>query len=497
MEATEADNPNPAVSLNRLVIWFCAYLAAGAVDYLVETMILAPRPVSLAAGVALASVLSAGVRVWPALLSGSLLLLLFAGQGASIYSQTVSAVGGALGVTFGAVAAGGIVRRMAEAVPPVGRISDLLVFFGFGAVLNGLIAGSIVAVSFGLAGLGDQLIGVWRAWFISDFLGALVLTPAILAWLYRGEVPYSGERRREATILTILLSLFALIAMGPLAEFAGPVASHPLILALPLAWGAVRFGAARASIWVVLVSLLVVWGTGQGYGAFNAVSVDHPLPGLQFTIFLIAITTLTTGAIATAQLRIEQALVEANRRLGERVDERTQALRESEERLGNLSTTDDLTGASNRAYFLEMSKMEFYRARRYQRQLAVLMMDGDRFKRVNDTYGHAAGDVVLKVLTETCQEVLRASDIFGRIGGEEFAATLPDTDLTGAMEVAERLRQAVEAREIEIDTDTVSMTVSIGVAVISEETTEYEQLLKKADDALYRAKEAGRNKVVG
>jgi diguanylate cyclase (GGDEF)-like protein len=494
--ATESESLNSGVSLRHLLVWFIAYLAAAAADFVTESLIMAPGPLSLAAGVALAATLSAGPRVWPALFLGALLRMLFIGWETEVSVQVIAATAGAAGITFGAVTAGGIVQRMVEALPPVERVADLLVFFGFGAVLNGLIAGSVVTAGFSVVGLGDQLGGIWRVWFVSDFLGALVFTPAILAWQFREGAPYSGERREEAVMVTILVALLALVAFGPLAEFVGPVASHPLILALPLAWGALRFGSARATLWVVVVALLAIWGTGQGFGALNAVSVAHPLPALQFMVFVIAVTTLTLGAIATTQLRIEQALVEANRRLGERVDERTQALRESEERLGNLSTTDDLTGASNRAYFLEMSKMEFYRARRYQRELAVLMMDGDRFKNINDTHGHAAGDVVLRALTETCQEVLRASDIFGRIGGEEFAATLPDTDLVGALEVAERLRQAVEERQIEIENGTVSMTVSIGVAVISEQTTEYEQLLKQADDALYRAKEAGRNKVL-
>jgi diguanylate cyclase (GGDEF)-like protein len=104
--------------------------------------------------------------------------------------------------------------------------------------------------------------------------------------------------------------------------------------------------------------------------------------------------------------------------------------------------------------------------------------------------------LVLRELTHTCQNVLRASDIFGRIGGEEFAATLPDTGAEGATEVAERLRQAVEDSEVQIEDGAVKMTISIGVAVISDETIEYENLLKHADDALYRAKEGGRNMVV-
>ncbi|NQV21799.1 MAG: sensor domain-containing diguanylate cyclase [Rhodospirillales bacterium] len=497
MEETVSDNPEAAGLSGRPVVWFFGYLAAAAVGFLVEVFEMSP--LSLPAGVALAATLTVGVRVWPAIFAASFLWLLFVAHdlAAGPVMLVLACVGGAAGITLGVTTAAGIVLRFTKGQSPFGRISDYLVFVGFGAVLSSLIAGSVVAACFSVTGVTDHYVGVWRNWFVADLLGSMVITPFVLAWIGGGDdLGALKVRKAEAVVLTLAIAVLSLVALGPLSEFVGPIASHPLILSLPLAWGALRFGIKGTTVWVLLVSLLAIWGTASGYGALNAASIEHPMPALQFMILVVAGTTFMIGAISAAQQMTERELIEANRRLGARVDERTQALQESEERLGNLSTTDDLTGASNRSYFLEMSKMEFYRARRYHRPLAVLMLDVDRFKSINDTHGHAAGDVVLEALTETCQEVLRASDIFGRIGGEEFAATLPDTDLTGAMEVAERLRQAIDEQEISIDSGVVNVTVSIGVSVISEQTTEYEILLKQADDALYRAKEAGRNTVL-
>lgn len=497
-----ADNPGSIGSTRDLAAWFFGYLVAAAAGHVISAFVMSPLPLSLSAGVALAAALTAGIRVWPAILAAAFLWLIFAARdaGAGPVMLVLASLGGAAGVTLGATTAAGIVRRLVADKTPFGRIGDYLVYVGFGAVLSGLIAGSVVTASFGVAGLGEHYVGVWRSWFVADLLGAMVFTPVILVWLAVPETDMPRKRPRkqvlEAAVLTVVVGLLSLVALGPLSEFVGPVASHPLILALPLAWGALRFGDRGTACWVLVVSLLAIWGTGAGYGAFNIGTAENPLAAVQFMIFVVVATTFMIRALSGSQQTIERELIEANRRLGARVDERTQALRESEERLGNLTTTDDLTGASNRGYFLEMSKMEFYRARRYQRPLAVIMIDGDRFKSINDSHGHAVGDQVLQSLTRTCQGVLRASDIFGRIGGEEFAATLPDTDAEGAMEVAERLRQAVEESEVLIEDGAVKMTISVGVAVISDETTEYENLLKKADDALYRAKESGRNRVV-
>jgi diguanylate cyclase (GGDEF)-like protein/PAS domain S-box-containing protein len=163
--------------------------------------------------------------------------------------------------------------------------------------------------------------------------------------------------------------------------------------------------------------------------------------------------------------------------------------------LNRLATTDSLTGIYNRRRYLELSDAELKRAIRYERPLAIMMMDVDHFKNINDTYGHSIGDQLLVRLTHDCQRLLRKQDVFGRIGGEEFAITLPETGLTEAIEAAERLRETIEEAEIESPRGAVRVTTSIGVTVCAPDDT-IDSALRRADQALYSAKRAGRNQVV-
>ena len=167
---------------------------------------------------------------------------------------------------------------------------------------------------------------------------------------------------------------------------------------------------------------------------------------------------------------------------------------ESELRI--LATTDPLTGLSNRRAFLAAAERELARVRRYGRPAAVLMFDIDHFKRINDTHGHAVGDVALQRVAAACRELLRDSDLVGRLGGEEFGVLLPETDATSALDVAERLRAALAAAVIPApEGGTQSLTASIGVAVCEARDGSIEHALGRADRALYRAKGAGRNRV--
>lgn len=160
-----------------------------------------------------------------------------------------------------------------------------------------------------------------------------------------------------------------------------------------------------------------------------------------------------------------------------------------------LASTDSLTGLHNRRHFMELAKREFGRARRYQRPLTAIMIDIDHFKQVNDTYGHAVGDQVLQIVAERFRKTVRDIDILGRYGGEEFATLLLETGLDGACTVAERLRQCVTEPPINTDGDTLSITISVGVAILDKACTDLDILLVRADQALYVAKQAGRNRV--
>jgi diguanylate cyclase (GGDEF)-like protein len=159
------------------------------------------------------------------------------------------------------------------------------------------------------------------------------------------------------------------------------------------------------------------------------------------------------------------------------------------------SVTDSLTGLLNRRYFNELSEKEATRSRRHGLRFAVLMLDIDHFKRVNDTFGHPVGDMVIKALAQICNKALRPHDILARYGGEEFILTLPHTDEEGASVVAERIRQAAQEIELATPTGPVRFTVSIGISINTKDLP-FEQLVGRADEALYKAKEGGRNRVV-
>jgi diguanylate cyclase (GGDEF)-like protein len=166
-----------------------------------------------------------------------------------------------------------------------------------------------------------------------------------------------------------------------------------------------------------------------------------------------------------------------------------------EARWRKLAAADPLTGALNRRAFQDFTDKEVSRSRRRRQPFSVLLLDIDHFKRINDTYGHPAGDSAIKAIADACVRTLRPSDVVARYGGEEFAIVLPETDLEQAELVAGRLRQAVERLVVSTDAGAIHMTVSIGVALCGPGTTPSDSI-RQADEALYQAKHAGRNRVV-
>ncbi|MGB5063318.1 MAG: sensor domain-containing diguanylate cyclase, partial [Candidatus Competibacter sp.] len=166
------------------------------------------------------------------------------------------------------------------------------------------------------------------------------------------------------------------------------------------------------------------------------------------------------------------------------------------EELRYLAAIDGLTGLYNRRHFLDLCERELQRARRYRLEVGLLMLDADRFKDVNDTHGHDVGDEVLRLLARLCRTALREVDIVGRLGGEEFAVLLPQTDLPAARDAAERLREAIAQTALPLgDGRMLRFTVSIGACAFAAQHITVRDLLKAADQALYAAKRSGRNQV--
>jgi len=167
------------------------------------------------------------------------------------------------------------------------------------------------------------------------------------------------------------------------------------------------------------------------------------------------------------------------------------------EEINRIAATDELTGIFNRRYFMKTAQEELYRADRYGRPVSIIIWDMDHFKAINDTYGHVIGDKVLQTAVRICRESLRESDILGRFGGEEFIILLPETQSSVALDIANRLCNRLADTQIDTETVRLNVTASFGVFGIEQmNDLKLEILIKKADDALYQAKNSGRNRVV-
>lgn len=163
--------------------------------------------------------------------------------------------------------------------------------------------------------------------------------------------------------------------------------------------------------------------------------------------------------------------------------------------LAQMSRVDGLTQIYNRRHWQESLEQEFAKAKRHSKSLSLVMLDLDYFKLLNDNYGHQCGDMVLIEVSKLIGSLLRVEDIFGRYGGEEFAIILPETDLSGAIELAERICSAVAKKSLEYNGEEINVTISLGVAQLGNKEASYEGLISQADSALYQAKAEGRNKV--
>jgi diguanylate cyclase (GGDEF)-like protein len=342
-----------------------------------------------------------------------------------------------------------------------------------------------------------------------------------------------------APILTLLVavlvgaSLWRTSAHGPLVVWLGAIAVLSLArLALVLAYrrrSPVPFemiGWEQAFV-LTLVGISLAWGVGGALllpldslahqaiiyffligiagGAVASYSV-HPTACLLSLLSLLVPVTIRFAlqdvielrAMAAAGVMYLIASIRATRNYGafwRRTFRLSWELQEAHQLAHRMARTDELTGLNNRRAFTEQCERALEQARRYGRQLALVMFDIDHFKTVNDTYGHAAGDRVLQALAEAIERTVREVDVAGRLGGEEFAVMLPETGGVEAAALAERLRQAVAGLSVPHEGGGITFTCSFGVAARTEDVMELDTLLSRADEALYRAKRQGRDRI--
>jgi diguanylate cyclase (GGDEF)-like protein len=219
-----------------------------------------------------------------------------------------------------------------------------------------------------------------------------------------------------------------------------------------------------------------------GKVASGNLDVDIPVHGNNEVSYLTQVFNHMVSSLRRGQAEISQA---------------HEALIEKNRELHLLSITDGLTGLFNRKHLMDLFDMEMARTRRYRIPFTVMIADIDHFKKINDTYGHLAGDSVLRRIADTLVQVVRECDHVGRYGGEEFLIILPNSDAIGAMQMAQRIREKISQVRFHNDGNTISMTISVGVAQCVDGKDSVEAILSRADTALYQAKANGRNQAIG
>jgi diguanylate cyclase (GGDEF)-like protein len=226
---------------------------------------------------------------------------------------------------------------------------------------------------------------------------------------------------------------------------------------------------------------------------------------IQAQEFILIMCLMALGLCALlSQLRTKTGELEAsNRRLDElnqeleaRVEERTVRLTTLNAQLEQLALTDTLTGLLNRRAFVDVARQEIAQSQRQHWPLALVMVDIDHFKSINDRYGHQAGDMVLCQAAAVIKRTIRAGDTLVRYGGEEFVLLAPDTDEEGALDLSERIRVCLRSEPVATERGAISVTASFGVTMLLPDDKDPEQLLRRADDALYLAKAQGRDRVI-
>ena len=211
---------------------------------------------------------------------------------------------------------------------------------------------------------------------------------------------------------------------------------------------------------------------------------------------LLWTSAATSAAAIVFALFVAYTIFRFTRELSRQETERLeQMVKERTLEIELLSKTDALTGLWSRGYLEEMLDLEFKRARRYQHELAILIIDLDFFKKINDNYGHQAGDEVLRQTSKRIRNSLRETDFVGRYGGEEIVVILPETKLEHAEMIGNKLRIALESEKIALTDQEITVTASVGLSQLDENTRDLEEMFSQADQALYLSKEQGRNRV--
>jgi diguanylate cyclase (GGDEF)-like protein len=426
-------------------------------------------------GIALAAVLLWGPRVWPGIVAGSVLVNLgVALTTADVVFNAMSvvvAVAIAAGSTAQALVGAGAIKRWVGVSETFESGRATLLFTGLAAAAC-LIASTWGVASLSVAGVvrADQFVDSWQTWWLGDLIGMVVFAPVFLTWRQSLQVGRKPWRLGE------LVAAFALLALAALAVFfataPGVGVMSPLtFLPLPvLVWIAFRFRPSGVALAVCLLSLIAIAATANGSGPFGGERTSESLLVLQAFIGVTVVMALTLASAVTGRRQSENAL------------------RSYSVEMEQLALTDELTGLRNRRGFFVLADQALRMARRTRPRCALVFVDLDGLKRVNDTRGHAAGDALIADAARVLASVFRESDVVGRVGGDEFAVFALLDEHDGATAVSGRLQAEIERFNAQV-VPTLRVAMSIGIEEINcAADTPLDVLLSRADRAMYEKK---------
>jgi len=430
------------------------YAVAGALCLMLAFAHPSASPVWAPTGIALAAGLVIGKRAWPAIFVGAFVVNL------RTEGTLLTSLGIALGNTLEAIVGTYLVSRWARGRAAFQRARSAFKFVVLTGGVAATIAATIGVASLWLGGFipNAQLLPVWFTWWMGDAVGALTVAPAILLWMEPPRIEWTPKYALEAAGLLVSLVLTGLLiynGVSPLINSRSPIE----FLTMPLLmWAAYRFGPREAITAAMVLAVIAIFGTLDGYGPFVARSPNASLLLLQSFIGVATATTLVFAASI------------AQRRYAER-------------QLRAWSITDSLTGLANYRQLTVVLERELQRSNRTGRPFALLLFDLDHLKKINDRDGHLVGSRALVRVADVLRNACRAVDTAARYGGDEFAIVLPESDELQAQQLADRITE-----QLARDTDWPPLSVSIGLAVSPRDGDTVEALIGTADTLMYGAK---------
>ena len=426
-------------------------------------------------GIALAATLLLGSRVWPGVWLGATLVNVTVAMspGAAIIIGT--------GNTLEALAGAALIQRFVGIPRRFEHGKDVVIFVA-AVALSCMIAATVGVSSLAIGGLmtWPQFLQNWWTWWLGDVAGIVIVAPLVLNWSLRRAAPWPREKRLEAAVFSVLLLVVTYLAFSHGGPAGSPSSFSLAFTILPfMIWAALRFSQRVVTTAIAASCAFAIYYTVEGLKPPQLSYLNESLLTLMAFISTVIVTGLVLSAALTERAR-------AMDRLGRALD----GLREQ-------AMTDPLTGLYNRRYLIEFLQREWIRARRKESSIGVIMIDLDYFKRVNDTFGHQAGDFALTAIAALLRIHIRSSDIVCRYGGEEFALVLPEASIESVRRRAEEIQAAIARLELKHgDLSLGRITASLGVALFPDNADGPDAVLNAADAALYAAKGAGRDRTM-